>query len=372
MKNHFIKPDFNNNIINVSATVAQYLGCPNDKPILPKLLNELNKGYKNIVFLILDGMGIYPVNKNLSDDSFIKRNIKQVLTSVFPSTTTNAMTTYLSNKYPMEHGWFGWSLYFEELNRAVSIFLDRDSYTDEPIERGYARRALPYEPFYKRASSDYTTSVVVPEFWDSSEENRYVWNTLEEMLGHIENISRKAGKQCIFTYCTEPDSTMHRYGVSSPEAHEVINALNSGIEELYNKLTDTLFIVTADHGQIDVDGHIEIYKDKELLSMLEWPLSLEPRATAFKVKENCRKDFARMFNEKYGSDFELFEVEQLIKENYFGGNIRSEHAKRLGDFIAICKTHKIFKFGESFHDYRGHHTSLTEEMEVPLIFIGKK
>ena len=368
----FIKPDFCNSIVNTSATIAQFLGCPNDKPVLPVLAEELEKGYKNIVFLILDGMGINPVTKNLDGDSFFRKNIKQVLTSVFPSTTTNAMTAYLTNKYPMEHGWFGWSLYFEELKRAVNIYLDNDSYTGEKIEEGYVKRVLPIQPFYKSAKSDYTSNVVVPDFWKDDYENRYVWNTVDEIPGHIESICKKEGRQFIYAYCTEPDSTMHRYGVSSEEARKVIKGLNDGIEGLCAKLSDTLFILTADHGQIDVDGYVEIYKDEELLSMLEWPPYLEPRATAFKVKQNLHSAFAEAFNKKYGGDFELFKVEDLIKDNYFGGNTVSGHAKMLGDYIAVGKTNKIFKFSELSHEYKGHHTSLTGEMEVPLIIIGNK
>ena len=371
MKN-FIKPDFNNNIINISATVAEFLGCPNDKPILPDLKKELDKGYKNIVFLILDGLGMHPIEKNLSADSFIRKNIKKVLTSVFPSTTTNAMTTYLSNKYPMEHGWFGWSVYFEEIGRAVNIFLDTDTYTGEDVGQGYVRKTLPYEPFYKSAKSDYVTSVVVPEFWHGDEDNRYVWNTLEEMLGTVEKLCKAEGRQCIFTYCPEPDSTMHRFGVSSDEAKKVINTLNLAVEGLYSRLSDTLFIITADHGQVDIEGYIPLYEDKELLAMLEWPHYLEPRATAFKVKKNCHKDFVELFNSKYSDDFELYKVEDLIKGNYFGGHLVTENARRLGDYIAIGKTNKLFKMSEQSHDYKGHHTSLTEEMEVPLIFLGKK
>ena len=372
MNSRFIKPDFCNNIINVSATIADFLGCPNDKPILPELAKELKKGYKNVVFMILDGMGVNPIEKNLSKDSFLRRHQRQVLTSVFPSTTTNATTTFLTNKYPMEHGWFGWNLYFEDLQKAVDIYLDADSYTGEPVEKGYVTRVLPIEPYYKKAKTDYKTSVVVPEYWDNDEENKYVWYTFDEMFGHIEKICKNAGKQFIYTYCAEPDSTMHRFGVSSAEAYSVINRLNDGIEALYAKLTDTLFIITADHGQIDVDGCIEIYKDKELISMLEWPQFLEPRALAFKVKENCHKNFIETFNKKYGMDFELFKVDDLIKGNYFGGNIVNGHAKLLGDYIAVGTTNKIMKPRESCHPFKGHHTSLTEEMEVPLVVIGRK
>ena len=372
MNERFIKPDFKNNIINVSATLAEFLGCPNDKQTLPILSKELAKGYKNIVFLILDGMGINPINKNLTDDAFLKKNIKQVLTSVFPSTTTNATTTYLTNKYPMEHGWFGWSLYFEDLGRAVDIYLEKDSFTGEPIEKGYMKRALPIEPYYKQAKSNYETSVVVPSYWDNDYENRHEWKSIDEMFDHIKSICGKSGKQFIYAYCDEPDSTMHRHGVTSEKAHQVINKLNDGIEEMSSRLEDTLFIISADHGQIDVDGFVDIYDDKELTSMLEWPQYLEARAAAFKVKENRHKDFVKLFNKKYGDDFELFKTEDLIKENYFGGNIVNEHAKLLGDYIAIGKTNKIMHLIPHSHPFKGHHTSLTEEMEVPLILMGKK
>lgn len=372
MKTRFIKPDFNNSIINISATLAQFLGCPNDKPVLPNLKKELEKGYKNIVFLILDGLGTYPLNRNLQEDSFLKRNVKQVLTSVFPSTTTNATTTYLTNKYPMEHGWFGWSLYFEELKRAVDIYLETDSFTREHIERGYVKKALPIEPYYKKAKSDYTTSVVVPEFWNNDYENRYEWHSFEELCGHIEKVCKKEGKQFIYAYCDEPDHTMHGYGVTSNEAHEVIDRLSCGLEELYSKLGDTLFIISADHGQIDVEGQIELYKDEELISLLDWPQFLEARAPAFKVKAGCRKQFEKLFNKKYGRDFKLFKTEDMIAQNYFGGNTAGENARLLGDYIAVGKTCKVMKLSPLAHDFKGHHTSLTEEMEVPLILIGDK
>lgn len=367
-----IKPDFNNNILNITATLAEFLGCPNDNPVLSDLKKELNKGYKNVVLLILDGLGKYPIGKNLPADAFLVRHIRRILTSVFPSTTTNATTTLLSNRYPMEHGWFGWCLYFEELKKVVNLFPETDSHTGEPIEKGYVGRVLPVEPFYKRANGEYRTSVVAPAFWHGDEENRNIFETFGEMFGHIERICRGAGKQFVYAYCAEPDSTMHRFGVTSAEARRVIGELNEGVEALCAKLADTLFIVTADHGQIDVDGYIEIYKDEELTSLLEWPPYLEARATAFKVKEGMRDEFAALFRKKYGEDFELLDVQTLIRENYFGGTPAYPHAKLLGDYIAVGTTHKIMKLGPLSHDFKGHHTSLTEEMEVPLILIGDK
>ena len=102
----FIKPDFRRSVVNLSATVAEFLGCPNDKPTLPELSAVLERGYKNIVLLILDGLGMYPLEQNPEEARFLRENVKCVLTSVFPSTTTNATTSLRTNTYPMEHGWF--------------------------------------------------------------------------------------------------------------------------------------------------------------------------------------------------------------------------------------------------------------------------
>ena len=363
-----IKPDFTRNIVNISATLAEFLGCPNEKPTLPALARALGGGYKNVVLLVLDGLGMFPLEKNLGEGSFLRKNVKEVLTSVFPSTTTNATTTLQTNAYPMEHGWFGWSLYFEELHRAVNIFEDVDSQTGEPVEKGYARRVLPTVPFYRRIRADYTANVVVPAFW-GEEENKYVWNDLGGLFEQIENVCKKEGKQFVYAYCTEPDSAMHRYGVSSAEAKEVIGALNDGAEALCRKLSDTLVLITADHGQIDVGGSFELYKDGALLSLLEWPPYLEARASAFRVKEGRDEAFKAMFCEKYGKDFELFSSKELIAENYFGGTANG-HARLLGDYIAVGTTDKIMKLTPRSHNFKGHHTSLTEEMLVPLIIIG--
>ena len=122
----FTKPNFNKNIINISASLAKFLGAEITKPTLNILNKELNKNYKNVVFIIFDGLGNNPIKINLPKNSFIRKNIKTTLTSTFPSTTTNATTTLLTNKYPLEHGWLGWDLYFEELNRSVEIYLSTD------------------------------------------------------------------------------------------------------------------------------------------------------------------------------------------------------------------------------------------------------
>ncbi len=363
-----IRPDFNNSILNISASLEKLLGKESEYATLDYLDKKLLQNRKNVVFLILDGCGINPININLREDAFLRRHILGIVTSVFPSTTTNATTTYRTAMPPIKHGWFGWSVYFEGLGRAVDIYMNKDSYTGEEIDKNFVNSTLPTKSFYADTRSEYEINKVVPTYFkDEVEKNHYTFNGLEEMFSQIKSVCDKEGKQFVYAYCPEPDSTMHEYGVSSNKAKAMIEYLDSKVEWLAKECKDTLFIISADHGQVDIDGYVEMYKDQHLLSLMEWPFFLEPRAIGFKIKKGKEEEFEKYFASTYGDDFILFKTQKLLEENYFGG--RGEYEKMLGDYIGVCYTNKQAIFKEDSHRFKGHHTSLTDEMEVPVIVI---
>ena len=365
----FIFPDFKKSNLNISSTLATYLGCKNDKPILDELMNELKKNYKNVVFMCIDGLGINPININLDDNTILKKNIKMTLTSTFPSTTTNATNSLLCNMYPLEHGWFGWSLYYKNINKNVDIFLDRESLNDEklvikdkPIKRE--------EYYFDNANTDYNINTVFPKYVEvKKEKNNHKYETIDDFFNNINTIINKNDKQFIYAYLYEPDSTMHEFGVSSTEAKKVINKINDLFEELYKKTKDTLFIITADHGQIDIAGYIDLYHDDKLMNMLKIYPYLDARAVSFLVKEEYKKEFEEYFNNKYNKDFILYKTKYLIDKGVFGPY--GDKEELLGDYIAIgTYTNKIALLTPISKRYKGHHTSLTDEMLVPLIIVN--
>ena len=141
------------------------------------------------------------------------------------------------------------------------------------------------------------------------------------------------------------------------------------MKKLVSSTKNTLFIVTADHGQIDVEGYVELYEDKKLYDILEIYPYLEPRAIAFKVKKGKEKEFESYFKSKYDKDFKLYRAEDLLSENYFGSF--GDKKDLLGDYIALgTYTHKQAILSPAMTRYKGHHTGLTEEMEVPLIILS--
>lgn len=364
----FIKPNWTNSILNISATLAEFLGAPNKNATLPLLKQELAKGYKNVVFICFDGLGIYPIEKNLNKDDFLRKNISQTLVSAFPSTTTNATTSLMQNQLPLEHGWFGWSVYFKNIKRNINIFLDTDSWTNEKVT--IANSPIGKRDYYfDHADSDYQINSVFPSFIKVAHaERNHVFDEEQEFFKRIKEICNRKGKQYIYAYYPDPDATMHKYGVTSKEANAVIKSISERTEKLVASTKDTLFVVTADHGQIDVEGYVDLYKDQTLYDMLETYPYLEPRAIAFKVKQGKKATFEQYYKSNYNEDFKLFKTADLLKENYFGAF--GDKADLLGDYIAIgTYTHKLAILAPAAPRYKGHHTSLTEEMEVPLIVL---
>jgi len=364
----FIKPNWKKNIINISATLAEFLGVPNKNATLPKLKNELKKNYKNVVFICFDGLGINPIKKNLSKDDFLVKNIKQTLTSTFPSTTTNATTSLLNNCYPLEHGWCGWSMNFEYVNKNIDIFLNRDSWTGEIVEINKTPLSkLDY--YFDSAKTDYKINTVFPDYvWVKNKTNNNVYTKEEKFFEILKIICNKKGKQFVYAYYSDPDHTMHECGVSSNEAKKSIEFISNSMKELANKTKDTLFIITADHGQVDITGHVELYKDKKMYDMLKIYPFLDSRSVAFSVKDDKKDEFKKYFKSKYKKDFKLFETKKLIKKGIFGSAGDKEHL--LGDYIAIgTYTNKQAVLTPKSTKFKGHHTSLTDEMLVPLIII---
>ena len=126
-------PDYENCIVNLAASVLQEFGVDTGETKgLPVCKELFTKNYKNIVVLLLDGMGISVMEKNLKKSGFFRSHLVQTYSSVFPPTTVASTTSVDCGKYPAEHGWLGWDCYYPELDENVTVFLNVKQGTEEP------------------------------------------------------------------------------------------------------------------------------------------------------------------------------------------------------------------------------------------------
>ncbi len=364
----FIYPDWNNNIINISASFAKFLGKPNGKPTLPELDEALRKGYKNVLFVILDALGKYPLERNAEENGFFRSHLVRTLTTVFPSTTACASATLYSGLYPYEHGRFGWCMDIpEEGGRWDILTQEKSEDHSVKMDKKKMMEIFPLEPFFKDTPSDYHVTTLLSDILPGREEGKRC-ESFDELFDGLEEACSSEGKQFVYAHCPQPDGIFHHYGVTSAEGKAAVALLEKRMKALTEKYPDTLVVITADHGQVDITGYVPLYRDKRLAEMLARPLSIEVRAVSLTPKKGREEEFLRYMQETYGKDITVLKTSDLISRGVFGGD--SEKTKRLGTYLGVGTfSHAIVLMHENTDCFLGQHTGLTEEMEVPLILI---
>ena len=115
-------PDYQNgSIVNLMASIRAALGPGrSDYAPLAALPPDELADARNVLLLVVDGLGYeYLLGRG---ETQLGRHLRARLTSVFPSTTASAITSFLSGTAPQQHGLTGWFMYFRELG-AVSAVL---------------------------------------------------------------------------------------------------------------------------------------------------------------------------------------------------------------------------------------------------------
>ncbi|MBP5534959.1 MAG: alkaline phosphatase family protein [Alphaproteobacteria bacterium] len=373
MKRKIFYPNYDCSILGISNSLLRHYGVDTDMYHLPELEQALKRKYKNVVLLILDGMGVDMLQHDLPFFSFLRRHIKGKISSVFPPTTVAATTSYYSGLSPVEHGWLGWSPYFKKLGRVVEIFTNKDFYTGELLEESVVKE-MPYVHIFDRIKSvqtDVQLTGVFPNFIKPDGVSDF-----DELCQRVVKQTKEDGKQFVLAYWTNPDSTSHEFGPYSKEVKDVLKTLNSKVKQMCANLKDTLVIISADHGHINSkDVMLNDYPD--LIDCLAVPLGLDGRAQTVFLKEGKEKVFLDLFKKYLAKDFILVKSNDALGMNLFGyGKERSCVRDFLGDYLIIAKTEKslVQRFENDTYNYLpGMHSGLTnKEMVVPLILIEKK
>ncbi|MBR1654443.1 MAG: alkaline phosphatase family protein [Clostridia bacterium] len=377
-----IFPNYEHSILNTINSILKYYKVDTKYNGLPELDEKLKHKYKNIVLVLLDGMGEH-VLKNISSDGFFVNNEITKVTSVCPSTTTAAITTYYSGKPPIETGWIAMSQYFKEYGRALEMLRRVDSYTHEPIKNASKDvfDLIKYVPIYdqiEKASPNVKAYEINPGFCDSRSKRNLNADSLDVMCDYIKSICYNQDQNFIFAYSDKPDTILHKYGCNSNEAKEFVLDAQKHIEKLCADLkeSNTLIIVTADHGHKDIEKVYNIVDMDEIQDCIYMPPSLESRAVTFWVKEDKKEKFVQYFENNLKDEFMLFTREEFLAKNFLGyGEKHKKIDDFLGNYIAVSIDGAILKLGTNISkpkaDKKSTHCGFTKnEMEVPVIVIG--
>lgn len=381
-----VLPDYaGGSILNLMRSVAEACGATGlpyepARQLEPAELADA----ANIVLLVIDGLGLDYLQRNGKDGALLG-HLRGSLTSVFPSTTASAITTFLTGLAPQQHGLTGWHMYFAEVDRIVAVLpltprggtpfdfppgeLPQRLFAHQPLASSMGRRTFSVSPI----------SIVGSEFnrFHTDGAMRCGYSTLGEMFERLgEIVLASGGRKFVHAYYPPIDTNSHRFGIDCAQVATIFGALDHAFGLFLDRIrgSDTVVIATADHGFIDAPPErlIELEHHPRLTATLARPLCGERRAAYCYVKPERRSEFEAYVRDELGQAVELFDSAALIEQGWFGpGAPHPQLARRVGDYTLVMKddwTIKDWLPDEKRHAQLGVHAGTSAaEMRVPLV-----
>jgi predicted AlkP superfamily pyrophosphatase or phosphodiesterase len=363
----------------------------------------INARYDNVILFFIDGFGWRHV-ENFGEEPFLKRFFTQgrtaKLTSQFPSTTSGHVTCIHTGQTVGQSGVFEWNYYEPLLDAMIVPLLFSFSGTTEREQlkstKVDPRQLYPTQTIYHNLNRLGVTSTVFQhrEFTPSTYSNImfggatkiHGFRTLSETLVNLKSaLAAAEGPNYFFFYYDKIDSVSHDYGPASAHTAAEIDAFMTVLERQFMDQVKprgrTLLLLTADHGQSEVDPRTTVYLNRAFPG-IEQHFRTGRKGRSLVPGGSCRDMFLYVKDEELGEVETLLtdglagiadvvRTESLIDQGYFGPEVSDTFRARAGNLVILpARGESVWWYEKDRFEQRfyGHHGGLTpQEMEIPLL-----
>jgi len=375
-----------------------YAGIPN------RVKNAFASGnYDAVLLFLVDGFG-WRFFERFQEMPFLKRIAKhgriEKLISQFPSTTAAHITTIHTGLPVGSTGVYEWIYYEPLLDQLIAPLLfsyagtkERDTLKSTGVQpeslfpRGFfypELRKMGIDP-YVFGTWEYTPSTYSSVVMAGTEQISF--KTLSESLINLKLLLEKQTRPAyVYLYFDKIDALCHKYGPNSPQAEAEMETfllmMEYYIERIFNGKKRILFLMTADHGQVEIDPQTTIYLNTDshfagierFLKANRNGQLLVPAGSArdmfLYVKDDLLDEAQSFLSTRLEGKADVVKVDPLIEQGYFGPEVSSRFRERVGNLIILPHRYESVwwyeknKFEQQFY---GHHGGLTpQEMETVL------
>ncbi|MCF0261966.1 MAG: alkaline phosphatase family protein, partial [Sphaerochaetaceae bacterium] len=222
-----VKNNYDECLTNLACSVRRYFGLEYKHRSL-SYIDELLDKYqpKNVVTILLDGMGSNILDRVLDKKSFFIKNRVKAISSVFPATTVAATTAMTTGLNPVESGMLGWDMYYKGLDRTITTFLSIEKGSSEVLAE-----AVAYKDAHMKTESivDQINRAGLYQGFSLFPFGVEPYKDFDDMLAIIRARCAQDGRKYIYAYDTEPDSSMHKFGCYCEQAKKLIFERNDKI-----------------------------------------------------------------------------------------------------------------------------------------------
>lgn len=389
---------------NIPGTVEKLLSGKTELSCLPPDTTR-DKTYDKVILFFIDAFGWrffeqykekYPALKRFIDNGIVSK-----LTSQFPSTTAAHVTTIHTGKRVDESGVFEWFYYEPQLDAIIAPLLF--SYAGNKERNGLQSVIDPSElypnvSFYQHLEDKnintylFQSSAFTPSPYGNvvtrGVKNVNAFDSWQTALTDLsEAVINEKTKGYFYFYHGDIDKAGHRTGLGSEEFEKEVDMFFTALEELFinttsGKCGNTLMLMTADHGQTNINPDTTIYLNREIPEISEW-IKTNSKGELLFFGGNCRDLFLYIKDEYIETAMnrlqsllqnkaEVYLVDEMVKQGFFGDNPGQKLKARIGNICILpYENESVFwweegRFGQG---YFGHHGGLTPN-EMDTIFLA--
>ncbi|MGD1996326.1 MAG: alkaline phosphatase family protein [Anaerolineae bacterium] len=400
----FVMPHYEGySIANVPATAAALLGVEMSSaapPLPDHVWSDLSDDVRCVVLILIDAVGYLQLRSLLSGGDSLFHQLAKAgrflpITSVFPSTTVSALTTFQSGRTPLGHGFLGTKLLLSEqgvLANMLRLTPSAHSRPRELLDWGWEPEQFVTGPSLAEELASCSVQSVAHTYLPHTRGGLapIFLRGIAEMRGHVgfsdlwinlrnTLIERQGERLFAWAYWGGFDTVAHLYGPDAEACRAELRHVGRALEEDFLAALPaaarqgTLLMVMADHGQTTVSPQrvVSLSDHPALKRMLLLPPAGESRAAYLYVQPGQAKALRAYVAEHLADRFILLEMEQAIGAGLFGSDeVTPALRARLGDFLLLARDDSRLIVGEERTPLQGHHGGLTaEEMLVPLLLV---
>lgn len=390
-------------LVNLPASICDWLGVPafGSMALGADLLNLWSKPFRQVVFLLVDGMGLNMFQNMLLGEGqgeltslwaeISEDAVLAPLTSIAPSTTAAALTTLWTGVSPSEHGVFAYEVWLKEYSMITNMILHAPaSYSGDvgsllkagfdpttflpvptlgPHLQKFGVRSYAFQHHsiaFSGLSKMLFPGVEIKPFRTQSD----LWVSLSEEMD-----THQAQRNYMYIYWGDLDEMMHRFGPGNERVTLELTAFSRQLASFLIKRKeqgrgDSLFILTADHGHnlTPRRPQLEIRNHPQLLDCLVMVPSGEARLPVVYVRSGKESAFQQYVQSVWPGLFRLIPSQQAVEQGLFGKTVYKRFTERVGDFIVIPQEDGAYWwFGSRENHLLGRHGGLSRnEMLTPF------
>ena len=359
--------------------------------------------YDAVVLFLVDGFG-WRFFERFQDAPFLQRmarygRIEKVI-SQFPSTTAAHLTTIHTGWTVGQSGVHEW-IYYEPLVDALIAPLlfsyagmwERDLLKASGVHPSFL---YPRGLFYPELKTmgvkpfvfgvrEYTPSTYSSVVMDGAELRSF--KTFSEALVNVGLLLEEQVQPAyIYLYLDKIDTLAHDYGPTAPQTEAEIETflliMEYYFERIFKGKKRILFLMTADHGQMEVDPRTTIYLNihseyagierflKTNLKGQRLVPAGSPRDMFLYIRNDLLEEAQSFLAPRLEGIADVVKTETLIDAGYFGPEVSPRFRERVGNLVILPYPSESvwwYEKGKFEQRFYGHHGGLTpQEMETVL------